>query len=388
MIALTLALMKKGHTCLLAGPPEKAAWAAELGCPYLCFGSDVTAFIDSMENVLSVKSAVGFVRLVRQSLMYQLRHLPQIFRDADMVIASSLVFGASTIAEKMGICYRYIAFTPQLFPSRAHPFPVIQSQNLPQALNRLSWTAAHWLDRGNITWVLNRFRRSCGLDPVADAWEHVFGEFPIVACDKAVAKIPEDVAQEVTQTGYLHLERHPCLDKNIQRFIRDGSPPLYAGFGSMPSMDQKKSVPLLIKAGRHLGRRMVISAFWQKEMHKQYDLDLLFVRQAPHTRLFPQMDLIIHHGGAGTTATATASGVPQVIVPHILDQYYHGQKIFEAGLGPMPVRRSHLNSRSLIRAIDAALTNPDIRAKAQQAGQSIDWKKSLELTVQAIEEAV
>ncbi len=388
MIALTLALIQEGHTCLLAGPPEKADWAGKLGCPYLSFGSDVTAVIDRMDTVLSIKSSAGFVTLVRQSLVHQLRQLPQIFKDADMVIASSLVFGASTIAQKMGIAYRYVAFTPQLFPSRDHPFPAIQNQNLSHALNRLSWTAAHWLDKINITWILNRFRKANGLDPIADAWAHVLGEFPIAACDKAVAKIPDDVAQKVTQTGYLHLESDTHLDKDIQRFIREGSPPYYAGFGSMPPKDQKKNVPLLIKAAKTLGRRIVISAFWQKQTGEQNEPNVFFVRQAPHTKLFPKMDLIIHHGGAGTTATATASGIPQVIIPHILDQYYHGQKIYEAGLGPKPVWRAHLNSHNLIRAMDAALSNPDMRQKALEAGNSIDPATSLERTVQAIEEAV
>jgi vancomycin aglycone glucosyltransferase len=46
MLALSLALKSKGHNVLLAAPPEKAAWAKQLGCPFFPLGSDVTAFID------------------------------------------------------------------------------------------------------------------------------------------------------------------------------------------------------------------------------------------------------------------------------------------------------------------------------------------------------
>jgi UDP:flavonoid glycosyltransferase YjiC (YdhE family) len=45
MLALSLALISKGHDVLLAAPPEKAAWANQLGCPFYPLGSDVTAFI-------------------------------------------------------------------------------------------------------------------------------------------------------------------------------------------------------------------------------------------------------------------------------------------------------------------------------------------------------
>ena len=56
MLALSLALISKGHDILLAAPPEKAAWAEQLGCPFHPLGSDVTAFIDDLENPLAASS--------------------------------------------------------------------------------------------------------------------------------------------------------------------------------------------------------------------------------------------------------------------------------------------------------------------------------------------
>ena len=34
MLALSLALQSAGHQVLLTAPPEKEAWAQELGCPF------------------------------------------------------------------------------------------------------------------------------------------------------------------------------------------------------------------------------------------------------------------------------------------------------------------------------------------------------------------
>ena len=53
MLALSLGLQRAGHDVLLAGPPEKAAWAESLGCPFHPLGSDLTAFIDGMRCVSS-----------------------------------------------------------------------------------------------------------------------------------------------------------------------------------------------------------------------------------------------------------------------------------------------------------------------------------------------
>ena len=114
MLALSLALKSKGHDVLLAAPPEKAAWAKQLRCPFHPLGSDVTAFIDAMENAHSLRSAIGFVSFLRNELNAQFDLLPKIMAGADLVIGSSLTFALSTLAESTGIEYRYIAFTLQL----------------------------------------------------------------------------------------------------------------------------------------------------------------------------------------------------------------------------------------------------------------------------------
>jgi UDP:flavonoid glycosyltransferase YjiC (YdhE family) len=385
MIALTLALQQKGHHCLLAGPPEKAGWAKAVGCDYRPFGQDVTAMIDAMDNVLNLRSIADFFSFVRNETRYQLKALPAILKTADKVVASSLMFGASTIAEQLGVPYQYVAFTPQLFASGDHPFPVVKQQRLPRMLNRASWTAARFLERFNITSILNRYRRENGLSPLAEAWDHILGDHTIVACDRQVASVPDDVSRQVVQTGYLHLDVEMKLDSKITAFIEKGGPIVYAGFGSMPPADQKKRAPVLIEAAKQTGCRMIIAAFWESGKIILKDPDILFVRQAPHRLLFPLMDVIIHHGGAGTTATATAAGKPQIIVPHILDQYYHGQKLFESGIATRPIRLQQLNSRALAAAVEEALTRRSMRSKAREIGESIKPERSLKNAVRAVE---
>ena len=60
---------------------------------------------------------------------------------------------------------------------------------------------------------------------------------------------------------------------------------------------------------------------------------VLFVKACPHRKLFPQCSVIVHHGGAGTTYAAAMSGVPQVIVPVLMDQYFHADLVNQKGVG-------------------------------------------------------
>jgi UDP:flavonoid glycosyltransferase YjiC (YdhE family) len=41
----------------------------------------------------------------------------------------------------------------------------------------------------------------------------------------------------------------------------------------------------------------------------------LAVGEVDHQALSPRVAAIVHHGGAGTTTTATRAGAPQVVVP-------------------------------------------------------------------------
>ena len=66
-----------------------------------------------------------------------------------------------------------------------------------------------------------------------------------------------------------------------------------------------------------------------------------------HTLLFPKMAAIVHHGGSGTTATAARAGVPQIIVPHMTDQYYFAERLPRHGIAPESICRKVYQGRIL-----------------------------------------
>ncbi|CAH9079634.1 unnamed protein product [Cuscuta europaea] len=58
--------------------------------------------------------------------------------------------------------------------------------------------------------------------------------------------------------------------------------------------------------------------------------------------LFPRCAAAIHHGGSGSTAAALQAGIPQVICPFMLDQFYWADRMFWLGVGAEPLKREHL----------------------------------------------
>ncbi len=385
MLALSLALQSAGHDILFAGPPEKTAWARQLKCPYQPLGTDVTAFIDGMKDAHSLGAAARFISFLRRELVTQFGALPKIISGADVVIGSSLVLALSSLAESMGISYRYIAFTPQLLPSAYHPAPVFRSQGMPPWVNRTTWKSMKVLDRLNLTRIINRERKKLGLGRVKDAWRHVLGQDVIVASDRVIGEIPPDAAPRALQTGYMHLDQPWKELPELDAFLEAGPPPVYAGFGSMPKMDQARNVSLIVEAARSAGQRAIIAKFWDGPSGFSRAHDVFFIKKFPHLRLFPKMAAVVHHGGAGTTASGALSGVPQIIVPHILDQYYWGRKVHESGLGPKPIPRSGLTAKRLAAAIRECLSDKQMIDTAKTAAEMIRGRDSIGMTVSAIE---
>ena len=387
MLALALALKDAGHEVLLAAPPENAAWVEQYDCPFHALGNNVETVLESCPNAHTLRPAITFVRFVRRELKAQFIQLPSIIKGADLVLGASLTSGLRSVAESLDIPYGFIALTPQLLPSSYHPFLSAKKHDMPRWVNRLSWTVARGIDNFNLKVLINRERRSLGLSPIHDAWCHILGDHVIVASDPSLGRIPPDVKQGWTQTGYFYLKPKEMLDSKIKTFLAAGPPPLYVGFGSMPNQDQKALTPLVLDAVRSGGHRAIISHPWTNGGHPTNEKDYCFIPNSPHDLLFPYLAAVVHHGGAGTTATAAKAGVPQIIVPHMLDQFYWGNKVHNAGLGPKPVWRSRLSRRRLAKAIEECLSDASMRHRAKNIAEVIQTGDSLGQAVGLIESA-
>jgi UDP:flavonoid glycosyltransferase YjiC (YdhE family) len=341
-----------------------------------------------MENAHSIRAASHFLRFVRGEIDTQFESIPDIISGADLVLGASLVFSLSSITEAMGIKYRFIAFTPQLLPSSHHPFIAFKYQSFPRWVNRMGWNLATYLDKLNLTRLLNKNRRKIGLKSLTYAWEHILGEDVIIASDEEIAAAPPDSATSCVQTGYMHLIQPSQENLKLEAFLNAGPPPIYSGFGSMPKLDQASRIPIIVKAARENGLRVVIAKFWDEPSEFSGSDDVFFIQKHPHLDLFPRMAAVIHHGGAGTTATTARSCVPQIIVPHILDQYFWGNQIQKSKLGPKPIWRTKLNKENLSQAIKESVTNKELINNARGVGEKLRRKNSLEIAVREIERCI
>jgi len=382
MLALALALRARGHVIRFCAPPNFAAWVAGYGLPFHGLGRDFQAFLTEIGPAVHR----GVVEL-RSDIRRQFDELGRLTADADLILGASVHCAGLSYAQKLGIPHAYVCYTPSLLPSSHHPSPSCPYLHLPRALNRFTW----WLnDRiWNLVFrgPLNRERRRLALAPVPSAFRHVLSAPLILASEPGFGGPPEDSPFPALQTGAWFLPGSEALEPALERFLDAGAPPVYVGFGSMPDKKAARTAARVIEAARAAGVRVVISRGWAElgsAGSAAADSNVYVVGAVPHARLFPRVRAVVHHGGAGTTAAAARAGVPQVVVPHLLDQFFWADRVQGLGLGPAPVAKHKLTARKLAAALRACVDEPAFRKRAEIfARQMID--DGLDRGVRAVE---
>eukprot|EP01065_Artemidia_motanka_P035873 TRINITY_DN43778_c0_g1_i1.p1 TRINITY_DN43778_c0_g1~~TRINITY_DN43778_c0_g1_i1.p1 ORF type:complete len:1232 (+),score=253.74 TRINITY_DN43778_c0_g1_i1:62-3757(+) len=80
--------------------------------------------------------------------------------------------------------------------------------------------------------------------------------------------------------------------------------------------------------------------------------DVYLVGRCPHDWLFPHCRAVVHHGGAGTTATGLIAGCCTCVVPFFGDQPFWGACCHREGVGPEPIPVNDMKDKSLADAIE------------------------------------
>ncbi|XP_073159145.1 sterol 3-beta-glucosyltransferase isoform X2 [Henckelia pumila] len=124
-----------------------------------------------------------------------------------------------------------------------------------------------------------------------------------------------------------------------------------------------------------------------------------FSGDVPYNWLFPKCAAAIHHGGSGSTAAALHAGIPQVICPFVLDQYYWAERMFWLGVAPEPLKNTCLlpdkdddcyikeAATMLVKAINRALS-PEVKLQASRIANRLSAEDGVSEAVRLIREEI
>lgn len=311
----------------------------------------------------------------------------------ELLMGHFLCHPTQLAAERAALPYLTVTLNPSAIPSRhvaPNPFP-----NLGGLFNGLLWRLAGGMLSGALLPSVNRLRRREGVAPFSDyrqAWESPLAN--LIAVSPQLVEAPPDWEVSQQLCGFFELPDDSAgwtMPEGLTEFLHAGPPPIYLTFGSMlgaprPSAELEAGSRLLVEAVRAAGCRAVVHSHWDHVNGVVEDDAIYRIGRAPHQRIFPHCAAILHHGGAGTTHTALRAGRPSIVVPHLLDQFYWGERLRKLGVAPPMIKRDKATVERIAGAIRQVLDDPAMTERAETIAKHMAEEDGVRRAVRVIEE--
>lgn len=371
MAGLAAALQRLGAEAVLCAPQDRdfLELAARAGVRLAPAFMPVRQWVAEKTK----PTAAEFPKLAAEMMAAQLAAIGAAAEGCDAIVATGLmpsVAAAQCVAELRNIPYRHASFRPLFLPSQHHRPFAYPGHPIPPEMtdNRLLWNLNIETMDALFGAAINAQRSAIGLTPARNVRDLVFTNRPLLASDAVLWPWRETDLCAAVQTGAWILPDERPLPSELTAFLDRGRPPVYLGFGSISVQTAKDAAGVAIAAIRASGHRMVVAGGWA-ELSPVDGEDCFMVGEVNQQALFGRVAAVIHHGGAGTTTTATWAGAPQVIVPQIVDQPFWAGRVAALGIGaaldgPAP------SLGPLSVALEAALA-PATRRRAQAVADTI-----------------
>lgn len=383
ILALAERLLERGHevrVCALALYREKIL---EIGAAFYEIGVefDLEDFHAAIDAIIPKRDPLAMMRLIveegivrRGEKWYQ--DCLAAMQGADLVICHSVDVPAQEAAIRNGTPWFTVTYCPAIIKSldfAPYPFP-----NWGRAFNAIVWKIAQLRLGSSIDPLFNQFIVSVGGKPRTSVMlEGMYSPYLNLIAASPTLCPPADFPSNHKFTGVWHLASPDYVPPpELVAFLEEGPPPVIITFGSMGGSNGRETTEILIDAVRRTDQRAIIQAGWG-QLGTQESLPNIFCTEyVPHQWLFPQGHCVVHHGGAGTTASVCRAKVPSVVVAHNADQPYWGKRLSDLGVAPKHLHRRNLTAERLAKRIRKVLDTPAMKARAKVLGKQIEAEKN------------
>jgi len=388
--ALGVGMKKAGFEVCLSAFEEYRSLVEEHGLGFAPLSGNTRELLDqTVGKRVFTGTFFDLIKLFRKMYPMMFSVIWQISQGYDLLIstaATSIVVDA--VAEKLQIPHIETSVFPgwptRAFPSFFGPWPPrLGDQHSGLAgqmfgvVNRFSYKPVEWI----FSLLLRPIVEHCRMDILGLPGKKTerSGTEPaaiLAGFSKHVLPRPSEWGENIHVTGYWYLDNPNYKPPPaLQAFLDAGAPPVYIGFGSIPSQNPEQVTDMVIQALAMAGQRGILLAgqgiLGSGMEHRSSTHPVYFVESVPHDWLLPRTTAVVHHGGAGTTAAGIRGSVPSILVPGSGDQGLWAYRVETLGVGPSPIPRSKLTAERLAKAIIQSTTNYTMRQRAKTLGEKI-----------------
>jgi UDP:flavonoid glycosyltransferase YjiC (YdhE family) len=313
MLAVALELRKRGHVVTVATHEPHRSVVEPTGLSFRALRLPGEASDPAFDPLWGDHASFdeGYKRLCVAAIPQLFEKLGADAREADLLLASELVFPARMVAAHAGIPWVSCLLAPYAVsawpddPSIDHGTSARGVQAIKEA-----------------TRVLVALCRDNGL-----AREVLFAR-PALIIGLFSSRLLHRPSPHQENTAVVGFPRYEAgrLPDALASFLRRGEPPIVFTLGTLAADIRSNShlYDATIASARALGHRLVIIAKQderRQHLRRLAEGDVFVAEYADYAALFPRARLVIHQGGIGTVGLALRAGLPMLIVPFVADQH-------------------------------------------------------------------
>lgn len=384
-IALCKGLLAEGHQPKIATHREFEPWVRKYGIDFAPVDGDPAELMricieNGMFTYAFLREASAKFRGWIDDLLSSAWSSCQ---GSDILIESPSAMAGIHIADALQIPY-FRAFTMPWTRTRAYPHAfAVPEHKMGGAYNYISYVMFDNVFWKAIAGQVNRWRkkelglRSTSLDRMHPNKVPFLYNF-----SPSVVPPPLDYSDWIRVTGYWFLDESSDWQppEELSAFIyqarKDGKKIVYIGFGSIVVSDPTALTKTVVDSVQKADVRCILSKGWSDRLGDPTSAkveiplpaEICQINSAPHDWLFPRVDAVAHHGGAGTTGASLRAGVPTIVKPFFGDQFFFGGRIEDLGVG-ICMRR--LNTSVFSKAMWEATRSERMIVKATKLGEQI-----------------
>ncbi|WP_172955040.1 glycosyltransferase [Sterolibacterium denitrificans] len=391
-VALAQALREAGHEVALGAQPHHAELVRRHGIAFHPLGSQTTPaeYQRLMTTLIDEANPRKQLHHLLQEMLLpdldaQYRDALALMPAANLVVAHWLQLAGMAAAETLGKPCLTVNLNPQGIMAIAPQRPDIAAQGRTRNLGR-ELADGLWGEG------FHEFRARHGLPPIVSVAEYaqrraagLLAVSPALLTNDEIAACNSQPNHRITGFWQPPAERDWQPPAELAQFLAAPEPPVVFCFGSMAGRVEELNA-IVLQTVRRLDCRAILQGGWAGlggELAATSG-NILCIDHAPHSYLFPRVACVVHHGGAGTTAAALRAGTPSVIVWHMLDQPYWGNRLAQLELGPAPLPRRELQADPLAERIRLAMNDPIYKENCRRMAQRLGSEQGVGQAVGAI----
>ena len=403
-LALGLALRGRGHAVSFAVEDAFRPPLAAAGFPiHRLSGDSVAMLAPHADALFGGATPVASLRILLDhylipTLPDKIAELRAACAGADLLVAAAAQLAAGTVADLTGIRWATVALTPVTLPSayvESQPAPFPLAPALQRASNRLTWALGSQVLRRMADAPVNRVRAGLGLPPRRDVFwlGNASSQLTCLACSPAFQPPAPDWPPYIHVTGFCFWDTPAdwAPTPELAAFLERPGPLVAVTAGSIAPSVAASFAPFYrasIAAIRRLGARALLVGVRPDDLATGADAsgrsDALALPFAPYSRIFPRCAAVIHHGGIGTAAQCLRYGVPSLVVPWGVDQFYTGGRLTRLRAGLTLTRRRYTSDRAA-SALARLLHDPAFRTAVRAIRDQITREDGVEALCDALE---